>query len=74
MLASLTDTLKPPATKATKKSSLASGNRPGENFFITHPPARRVECVSEYIFLTSKNKQTIKKKQKKQEYKKIKRN
>ena len=35
----------------SKKSSLDSINRPGENFF-NHPPAHIVECVSsEYIFL-----------------------
>ena len=46
----------------TKKSSLVSGNRRGENFFY-HSPARTVECVSKYIFQKT-NKQT-KKKQKK---------
>ena len=41
-----------------KKSSLVSGNRPGEN----HSPAHIVEYVSEYTFLISKNnKQTNKK-------------
>ena len=42
-----------------KKSSLVSENRPGEN----HSPARIADCVSEYILLISKNKQTSKKKQ-----------
>ena len=38
-----------------KKSSLVSGNRPGEkNFTTNHSPARIVKCVSEYIFLISK--------------------
>ena len=31
------------------KSSLVSGNWPGEKFFY-HQPTRIVECVSEYIF------------------------
>ena len=44
--------------KTKKKSSLVSGNRPGEN----HSPAHIVEYVSEYTFLISKNnKQTNKK-------------
>ena len=46
----------------TKKSSLVSGNRRGENFFY-HSPARTVECVSKYIFQKT-NKQTKKKKAK----------
>ena len=37
-----------------KKSSFVSGNRPGENFSMTHP--RIVKCVSEYIFSISKKK------------------
>ena len=41
-----------------KKSSFVSGNRSGEKFLS--PPARIVECVSEYVFLISK-KQTSKK-------------
>ena len=50
-----------------KKSSLVSANRPGENL----SPGRIVDCVSEYIFLISKVKQTSKKtKQQQQEYKK----
>ena len=44
--------------KTKKKSSLVSGNRPGEN----HSPTHIVEYVSEYTFLISKNnKQTNKK-------------
>ena len=46
----------------TKKSSLVSGNRRGENFFY-HSPARTVKCVSKYIFQKT-NKQTNKKKAK----------
>ena len=43
-----------------KKISLVSGNRPGENLLsLTRPHI--VECVSEYILLISKNKQTRKK-------------
>ena len=37
-----------------KKSSLVSGNQPGENFY--HLPAHIVECESEYIFSVSKIK------------------
>ena len=37
------------------KKVVVSGNRAGDS------PARIVECVSEYIFLISKNKQTSKK-------------
>ena len=44
--------------------------------FFYHSPARIVECVSEYTFLISKNKQTSKKQQQQQqqqqEYKKVK--
>ena len=43
-----------------KKSSFVSGNRPGENYSMTHP--RIVKCVSEYIFSISKKKQKNKKK------------
>ena len=43
-----------------KKSSLVSGNWPGEILFY-HSPARIAECVSEYILLISKNRQTWKK-------------
>ena len=50
-----------------KKSSLVYGNRPGENFFMTHPSG--VKCVSEYTFLISKNN---KQRNKKQESKKAK--
>ena len=46
-----------------KKSSLVSGNRPSENFYYS--PARIVECIAEYIFLISKNKQAEKVKQSK---------
>ena len=43
-----------------KKSSLVSGNRQGENFFIIF------DCVSEYIFFVSNTKNTHRnKKQKK---------
>ena len=45
-----------------KKSSLVSGNRPGEkNFTTNHSPARIVEYVSEYIFLISKEAKKSKK-------------
>ena len=53
-----------------KKSSFVSGNRPGENYSMTHP--RIVKCVSEYIFSISKRKN--KRTKRKQEYKKNKRN
>ena len=43
--------------------SLVFGNRLGEKCFY-HSPARIVKCVSEYIFLISKNKQASKKKNK----------
>ena len=46
-----------------KKSNLVSGNRPGEIFFITYPPASRM-CIRIYIF-DFKNKQTSKKEYKK---------
>ena len=49
-----------------KKSSFASGNRPGENVSISHTLR-----VSEYILLISKSKQTSKK-NKKQQQKKLK--
>ena len=42
-----------------EKSSLVSGNG-GVNFFY-HLPACIVECVREYIFLISKNRQASKK-------------
>ena len=42
-----------------EKSSLVSGNG-GVNFFY-HSPACIVECVREYIFLISKNRQASKK-------------
>ena len=47
-----------PVNFRLKKSSFASGNRPRENFFIS--PTHIVECVSEYILLISKNRQTSK--------------
>ena len=46
-------------------------SRFGRVKFFYHSPTRKVEYVSEYIFLISKNKQTSKKKQ---EYKTSKRN
>ena len=52
----------------TKKSSLVSGNRRGENFFY-HSPARTVECVSKYIFQKT-NKQTNKQKSKRNQRRK----
>ena len=39
-----------------QKNSLVSGNGPSEKL-----PAHIVECVSEYIYLISKNKQTSQK-------------
>ena len=45
-----------------KKNSLVSGNRQGEKIFITRPPTRIIECVSEYIFLISKKKKKRKEK------------
>ena len=57
-----------------KKGSLVSRNWLDETFFY-HSPACIVECVSEYVFLILKNKQTSKKNppkqnKTKQEYKK----
>ena len=46
-----------------KNSSLVSGNRQGEKYFIS--PARKVDYVSEYIFLIKKQQQQEDKKQKK---------
>ena len=43
-----------------KKSSLVSGNQPGETFFITYPPAQ-VKCVGEYTFFVSKKHTQTKK-------------
>ena len=42
-----------------KKSSLVSGNRPGEKKFY-YSPVRIVECVSEYLFFIFKKQQTNK--------------
>ena len=53
-----------------KKSSFVSGNRSGEKFLS--PPARIVECVSEYVFLISKKQTNKQKKQQQQECKKVK--
>ena len=50
--------------RLSQKNSLVSGNRPSEKL-----PAHIVECVSEYIYLISKNKQA-KKTKTKQEQKK----
>ena len=47
------------------KSNLVSGNRPGENAF--HSSIRIFECVSEYIFLISKQKEPKKAKETKEE-------
>ena len=55
-----------------KKIKVLSGNQSGENFF-NHSTAHTVECVAEYIFLTS-TKQKKTNKQKKQEDKKDKKN
>ena len=41
--------------KAKKESSLVSGIRPGENLFITHPPASWM-CIRIYIFNLKKRK------------------
>ena len=48
-----------------------SGNQPGENFFITHPPAHSQTCIKIYIFNFEKHQPN---KQKKTRTKKSKRN
>ena len=55
--------------RGQKNSSLVSGNWPVEKCFY-HSPARTVEFVSEYIFLSSKNKETTKKTKKQKKLKK----
>ena len=40
-----------------KKSSLASGNRPGEKFFMTHPPAYSNLYQNIYFQFQKTNKQ-----------------
>ena len=52
--------------KARIKSSLVSGNRPGETFFIIHPPGQSNVHQNIYLNFQKTNKQ----KNKKQEYKK----
>ena len=41
-----------------KKSSLVSGNRPGEKNFITHPPTQSNEYQNIYFYLKQKTKKT----------------
>ena len=50
--------------KAKKKSSLVSGNRSGENFFITHPLAYSNVHQNIYFLIKKKQKKNNKTKKK----------
>ena len=49
------------STLGPKKSGLVSGNRPGENFFIPHPPAWLNVYQNMYFQFKKAKKQTNKK-------------
>ena len=56
--------------KAKKKSSLVSGNRSGENFFITHPLAYSNVHQNIYFLIKKKNRKKITRPKKKRKRKK----
>ena len=56
--------------KTKKKSSLVSGNRPGENFFITHPLAYSNVYQNIYFLIKKKNRKKTTRPKKKRKRKK----